>query len=145
MPIIANAKHELFAQELAKGVAACTAYVNAGFKANDGNAIRLKGNERIQARIEEILGKAAERAEITVYDIATQLDEDRTFARELEAPAAAISATMGKAKVLGLLVDRSEVTGKDGGPIETVEMSDRDTAKAIAFALARGLKQPTAH
>ena len=38
-----------------------------------------------------------------------------------------------------------EHTGKDGGPIETIEMSDRDTAKAIAFALARGLKQPTAH
>lgn len=48
-------------------------------------------------------------------------------------------------KHLGMFVEKHEHTGKDGGPIETVEMSDRDTAKAIAFALARGLKQPTAH
>jgi phage terminase small subunit len=47
---------------------------------------------------------------------------------------------MGKAKVLGLLVDRSEVTGKDGGPIETVDRSDRDIAKDIAFVLAKGAK-----
>ena len=37
-----------------------------------------------------------------------------------------------------------EHTGKDGGPIETADMSDRDMAKAIAFTLARGA-QPTAH
>lgn len=65
MPVLDNARHERFAQELAKGAAACTAYVNAGFKANDGNAIRLKGNERIQARVAEILAAGAERAEIT--------------------------------------------------------------------------------
>ena len=37
-----------------------------------------------------------------------------------------------------------EHTGKDGGPIETADMSERDMAKAIAFTLARGA-QPTAH
>jgi transposase-like protein len=38
--------------------------------------------------------------------------------------------------------DRQEIehTGKDGGPIETREVSTRDRAKAIALLLRRGLK-----
>ena len=47
-------------------------------------------------------------------------------------------------KHLGMFVERHEHTGKDGGPIETADMSERDMAKAIAFTLARGA-QPTAH
>ncbi|MGV2099043.1 terminase small subunit [Rhizobium sp. 21-4511-3d] len=35
--------------------------------------------------------------------------------------------------------DKVEVTGKDGGPIETKETSSRDLAKAIAALLAKGL------
>jgi len=47
-------------------------------------------------------------------------------------------------KHLGMFVERHEHTGKDGGPIETADMSERDMAKAIAFTLARG-ERPTAH
>lgn len=63
------------------------------------------------ARVSELQGKAAERTVITVEDIARQLDEDRTFARENGAAAAAVSATMGKAKVLGLIVEKHDVSG----------------------------------
>jgi hypothetical protein len=42
--------HERFAQALARGKAATEAYVLSGYKANDGNASRMKGNERISAR-----------------------------------------------------------------------------------------------
>lgn len=138
MPPLENARHEKFAQELAKGASACAAYVEAGYKANDGNAIRLKGNERIAARVEELKGAAAERAVITIHDIADQLDEDRTFARDLENPSAAISATMGKAKVLGLLTEKHEHTGKDGGPLE---IKDTDLARLIAFQLTRASRE----
>lgn len=65
MPILDNARHERFAQELAKGKSATEAYVLAGFTRNDGNAIRLKGNERVQNRVREILDAGAKRAEIT--------------------------------------------------------------------------------
>jgi len=144
MPVLENARHERFAQELAKGNSQIEAYRLAGYEPVEANASRLIRNDKVAARVAELKAVAAEKAAITVYDIAAQLDEDRTFARDLEAPAAAISATMGKAKVLGLIVERSELTGKDGGPIETADMSDRDMAKAIAFTLARGA-QPTAH
>jgi phage terminase small subunit len=104
-----NARHELFAQERAKGLTTDAAYKKAGFRANRSNASRLNSNDRIKARIKELQGRAALKAEITAADIARQLDEDRDFARSCEAPSAAVSATMGKAKVLGLVVDKSKV------------------------------------
>jgi terminase small subunit-like protein len=56
-----NPKHERFAQELAKGKSASQAYVDAGYSKNDGNAIRLKGNERVQARVKELQERVAEK------------------------------------------------------------------------------------
>jgi len=49
----------------AKGVSASEAYVQAGFKKNDGNAGRLNRNEQVQSRIEELVAKAAEKAGVT--------------------------------------------------------------------------------
>lgn len=140
MPVLENARHEKFAQELAKGQTAGEAYVLAGYVENDGNSIRLKGNERIAARVKELQEAAAERVEITIHDIADQLDEDRVFAKECKAPSACVSATMGKAKVLGLVVDKNELTGKNGGAIETAS-SDRQLAQLIAFTLAKAVKE----
>lgn len=104
-----NARQERFAQELAKGSTADAAYIAAGFKANRHNASRLNTNETVRARLDELKARAAEKAVVTAADIASQLDEDRAFARELNQAAAAVSASMGKAKVLGLLEDRSKV------------------------------------
>lgn len=137
MPVLANQRHELFAQELAKGKTADEAYQLAGYNENRHNASRLKTNETISARVAEILSSVAERAEITVHDIIDQLDEDRTFARKCVAASAAIQATMGKAKVLGFLVDRTEHTGKDGGPMQVEEVSDEDAVKRMLFLMAR--------
>jgi phage terminase small subunit len=109
MPALTNAKHERFAQALAKGDTSDGAYVSAGFSANRGNAARLNANESVRKRVAELQEKAAEKVETTIADIVAQLDEDRTFAIKCEAPAAAIAATMGKAKVLGLIVDKSKI------------------------------------
>ncbi|QTH19774.1 hypothetical protein HRJ34_15515 [Rhizorhabdus wittichii] len=110
-----NARWEKFAQERAKGKSVDKSYVMAGFKANSGNAARLNGNERVRARIAELQQRTAEKATTTAADIARQLDEDRDFAREHRQGAAAVSATMGKAKVLGLIVERHG--GPTGGAI----------------------------
>src|SRR5262245_11362361 len=66
MSPLENPRWEHFAQELAKGKPASEAYVLAGYKANDGNAIRLKGNEKLLARVQELLARSAARAEVTV-------------------------------------------------------------------------------
>lgn len=49
----------------------------------------------------------------------------------------AVSATMGKAKLHGLLVEKTEVTGKDGKDLMPGH-SPRKLAKAVALILAKG-------
>lgn len=68
-----NPRHELFAQELAKGQTADAAYALAGFKPHRGNAARLSANESVQARVSTILAAGAERAEVTVEQVIREL------------------------------------------------------------------------
>lgn len=118
MPALSNQRYERFAQELAKGKTTEEAYQAAGYKPNRGNASTLKANQVVADRVAEIQERAAIRAEITVADIARQLDEDRQFARQANSASAAVAATMGKAKVLGLIVDKQ--AGPDGGPVQHI-------------------------
>jgi len=124
MGVLTNPKHELFAQALAKGKTQVDAYADADYdavgKIAEAAASRLLRNVKVAARVAELQKGAARRVECTVADIARQLDEDRDFARQLDNPSAAISATLGKAKVLGLIVDKAELTGKDGGAMKLV-------------------------
>lgn len=137
MPVLDNARHERYAQEVAKGSSQTDAYLAAGYKGDKTAASRLSTNVNVQDRIAELKAEAAQETVTTIYDIARQLDEDRLFAREMEAPGPAITATMGKAKVLGLLNEKVELTGKDGGPIE---IADNDLARLIAFQLTKASK-----
>jgi hypothetical protein len=57
MPALDNPKHERFAQELAKGLAADKAYELAGFKPNRGNAATLKQKQSISDRVLELLSE----------------------------------------------------------------------------------------
>jgi phage terminase small subunit len=108
MPVIDNARHERFAQELAKGKSATEAYTAAGYQGDRTAASRLSTNVNVQSRLAELQSIAAEKTIVTVEDIARQLDEDRSFARETGSASAAVAATMGKAKVLGLVIDKAE-------------------------------------
>jgi hypothetical protein len=115
MPALENPRHERFAQELAKGKTATEAYVEAGFRPNDGNAARLKGNDRIAARVAEIQERAAVRVEITVAGITEKLIAIAAKAEvkdEAAMLAVARASYMDAAKLNGLVVDKvkSEVT-----------------------------------
>jgi phage terminase small subunit len=110
MAALANHKHELFAQALAKGEPACTAYVSAGYAYNEGNSVRLKGNEKVIARVAELQERAAAKVELTLADLVEMLAEDRKFARQCEQSGSAVTASMGIAKLLGFLKDKIEST-----------------------------------
>lgn len=73
MPALKNAKWERFAQGLAKGLSADEAYEAAGYKPNRGNAARLKANESILARVDDLTEVGALRAEVTVERVLTEL------------------------------------------------------------------------
>ena len=129
MPVLSNSRHERFAQELAKGETADAAYVTAGFKANRGNATRLKANESVVARVEEIQGRAAIRAEITVADITDRLLAIATKAETSEdAPMlqAARAALMDAAKLNGLVVDKKQFDGL--GPVSVTYVANSGPA-----------------
>ncbi len=59
MQILTNARHEKFAQALAKGMSAAAAYVEAGYKPSDAHASRLASNGKVRARIAELQGSTA--------------------------------------------------------------------------------------
>jgi hypothetical protein len=117
MPVLSKSRHELFAQAVANGRLLDDAYSDAGFVRNRGNASKLMRNTAIQSRVDELL---QERAEGTLQKTVSEmhytrdtllgyLEEARELALDKGNPTAVVSATMGMARVLGLLIDRREV------------------------------------
>ncbi|MBJ2318560.1 terminase small subunit [Pseudomonas fluorescens] len=74
---------------------------------------------QVQARLEELRKKVMERHEITVDTLLAELEEARLLGKETGKASAMVTASMGKAKLLGLDRQIVELTGKDGAPIET--------------------------
>jgi hypothetical protein len=111
MASLKNTRHEAFAQALTKGMSATAAYESAGYKRNEGSAGRLHRNAQVRARLAELQQRAADATVTNVEDIVRQLQADHALAHRQGQPAAAVSATMGIAKVLGLIVDKRELSG----------------------------------
>ena len=72
-------------------------------------------NGNVTARLDELRAKHAERHNITVSDLIKELEETKKVALSAMIPqcSAAISATMGKAKLLGFLDKKDEGKDKD--------------------------------
>ncbi len=62
MAVMENPRHEIFAQQLAKGKSAEAAYAAAGYKRDRGAASRLSAKVNIQARVAELLERGAAKA-----------------------------------------------------------------------------------
>lgn len=95
-------------------------------------ASELMANGEVKGRIAELQAQAAERALVTVQSLTQELEEARALALQEGQPSAAVSASMGKAKLHGLLVDKAELTGKDGGAIQMEQVKN----DAAAFTSA---------
>lgn len=112
-------KQEAFAQAYIETGNASEAYrrafnVRPNTKPNSimVEASKLLSTPKIAQRVAELKAEHAERHDMTVDNIRDMLLEDRQFAREMETPAAAVSATMGLAKLYGHLRDKVDVTSK---------------------------------
>ena len=75
-------------------------------------ASELLADGKIAVRVSELQSEHLERHKLTVDDISRMLQDDRKLARELGTAAAAVSASMGLAKLYGHLTDKSESTVK---------------------------------
>jgi hypothetical protein len=71
MPVLNNARHEKFAQNVVNGMSASAAYKAAGYEAKDANVTgpRMFANVGIKARIEELKAEAAKTEAITREEI----------------------------------------------------------------------------
>lgn len=118
MPVLKNARHELFVQALAKGKTAEKAYVEAGYKANRHNAAALAREKHILTRLQELQAKAAEKAVVTIQSLTDELEEARGIAIADRQSSAAVAATLGKAKLHGLLIEKKRLEGHDGGAVK---------------------------
>jgi hypothetical protein len=109
VPILENERHELFAQALAKGETATKAYELAGFKPSRKNASRLRANEGINARVCEIQQAAAQSTQINIESVCAELDSAIGVAKSKGQANAMVSAAGLRAKLAGLLVDKSKI------------------------------------
>lgn len=73
MPVLTDARHELFCLERVSGRSIISAFEAAGFARDTGNATRLNAEPHIQERIAELKAAAAERVEITQARVLAEL------------------------------------------------------------------------
>lgn len=110
-----TAKQEKFCQGVAKGLSYSDAYREAYHAEKmktetvNNSAFKLLKNGEITARVEELKKRALKRYDLTVDDIITELEEARELAKQTSQSATMVSASMGKAKLLGMVVDSQNV------------------------------------
>jgi hypothetical protein len=144
MTALSNAKREAFCQHRAVGSKTLDeAYVLAGYKPNRKNAARLAMTKEVKARLKELQAHAAEVVDVTVEMMAVQFDEDRRLAIKMKQMGAAHSASVSKAKLFGLFVDRSVVNVSHS--YSTMSEEEIRFELAALAAEARALKPGVQH
>lgn len=81
------------------------------------NTLHRKANDLlkhpvIKAEVIAMQEQARERNQVTIDNVVDELEEARQVAKQSGNAAAMVSATLGKAKVLGLVVDKQETNTK---------------------------------
>ena len=82
-------------------------------------AKELVDNRKIAARLQELRAPAVEKAQITLEQHLNDLKRLRDLAEVDQKWQAAIQAEVSRGKVSGLYTEKHELTGKDGGPLQT--------------------------
>lgn len=85
-------------------------------------ASELLSHGKVAVRVAELQAQHVERHKLTVDDLLKELEEARQAALTADTTqsSAAVAATMGKAKLLGLDKQVIEHSGPGGGPIPTM-------------------------
>ena len=139
-----NPRQEKFVREYVKTGNGTKAYAKAGYSASTkpqphgaggsatNAASRLLASDGVKNAIVAHQLRARTRHDYTVDTILNELEDGRQLAHATSQPGAAVSASIGKARLLGMIVDRKE-TGAPG------EFAALDTVKAILEAARKEL------
>ena len=90
------------------------------------NAHELLKNNNVATMLAELEAEDRERHGVTIDSLTIEYEEAREIAKGEAQPAAMVSATTGKARIHGLLVEKKEISGPDGGPVVVTVRNDID-------------------
>jgi hypothetical protein len=126
VPPLDKPQHERFAAYVAKGLPYGKAYYKIGFApANPKDATtrggKLAKRPEVKARIKELQEVEVGKIGVSVESLVSELDDMLTLATVVRHPAAGIGAIMGKAKLLGLIVDKAETATTVRKPMREVK------------------------
>lgn len=138
MGVLKNPRHEAFARYYVKLGVARHAYAAAGYKARmplrpvetapiDAAASRLLKHVKVDSRVEELRRTMAKRQDVTEDSLIEELEQARLIAAAERQTGSMVAATMGKAKLAGLLIDRKEI----GDAGEFQRMSEQELREYI--------------
>lgn len=162
-----SAQQELFCGELLIDLNATAAAIRAGYAPGSAKvaACRLQQRPQVIERLAQLRQARTKRTQIDADFVLERLVETIERCRrlvpkldshgrpivlkdadglgqpqfEFDAPGVYRGLELAM-KHLGMFVERHELTGKDGGPIEMTEATVTERARRIAFALAGGLR-----
>jgi len=150
MPALQNPRHERYAQLIfealtngeSKPYFQSRAYIAAGYTARDtdrnhrsAQASSSRLLSRVIHRVRELQAQAAERTQETAEKCVQELNQLRRDAHADKAYTAAVSAVMGKAKILNLIVDQHEFRGKvDFTQASSMEDIGKKLLQSIGFS-----------
>jgi hypothetical protein len=80
----------------------------------------LMDNPKVSQRVKEIQGKAAKSAEVTLEEIVQGIRDAAGIARTKKESNALTTAYMALAKVTGQIVDKKELSNKDGKAFQII-------------------------
>jgi hypothetical protein len=147
MPALTNPRHEAFAQAIFSGIVGAKggatsqaeAYRRAGYHVTNGNSARacasrlLTFANGIAERIKELQAIAAEQAAETAEKCVHELNQLRRDAHADKAYGAAVSAVMGKAKILNFITDGTETKPQDYASAQSMQDIGRMLLQSIGF------------
>lgn len=120
------------------GKNATKAAISAGYSEKTARQIgsQLALRDRVKDAIKEKESEVAERNKITVDSLISELEEARVIALSMENPqvSAAISATMGKAKLTGL--DQPE--GREGKEAQALDITFKVSEPVKEITVTKG-------
>lgn len=142
-------KQENFCQGVAKGLTYSDAYRQAynaskmKMETINRKAVELMSNGKVAARVEELKKRALKRYDLTVDDIVEELEDARKIARELGQSSAMVSASMGKAKLFGMIVDKKARTDSEGNDLDVPIVSSAELLAIMERRFERIDKEKT--
>ena len=102
MSVLSNPKHELTAQELAKGKTQVEAIEAAGYSPHRSNASRLIANDNIKSRVQELQMEASKTIAITLEGQIAKLEDLLNQAKQLKQISAGVAAIDKQNELIGI-------------------------------------------